>query len=279
MLLVILFITFGTDIPSMAFGRKRVYAGARPSRRPMKKRRVNRRRKTGGRKSMAMTSKSGVGGIIRFSSKKVSRQRWNNLLWTSTLQKAHYRTIGSATGTFASANSSGLIRWYSNVAIPNDFYTVASGAQPLDAGVAVPTFRDDIILRGGQVGIRFANQAADVLPMHIYCYLVRTVNLSNVSTRFPAGGADQTIGSDPTTFPDFSVTTGRVIASKSFLLENSTVGEFVTKIRIAKHDQEALLQDKGSLYWVFGVGNCESATQPNVTKTNWWNASFSGDAA
>lgn len=199
------------------------------------------------------------------------------MLWNSTLQKTHYRSLLSATGTLLTPLNSAQISITTVGALPVNsgapFWGVAGGAQPETTGIAVPNFDGKIILRGGMIGIRMSNQVASASPVQATVFLVRPVNDAVFIT-----GVNRDYGWDPSIEPDFNTTVGRIIYKRSFLLENSNVCETRYRVKLSTYDPGTFTDQLGQLRWMVTLGNTENATAEGVTVTRFHNLSFSADA-
>lgn len=263
--------------------RKRVFASAFRSgsngirSRPMKRRRFVRRR--GLRRmqqSNTITTQSGVGKSLLLKSRKISRRRWNNLLWTSTLQKSHYRSAGATSG-FAATQVSNTV-WTVNTeqALDNGlgpFWTTAGGTVALDQGVTVPLFRGDIVLRGGKVGISIYNDSTSG-PIECWVMLIKAAPRFTVANLPPT----PPVGWDPSMTPEFTKDIGRIVYSRKFMLENQATGGAERRLPIQKIDQESWTTDQQRWYWITLVRDFDPVDQNVVRIVTYFNVSFSGDA-
>lgn len=254
----------------MAFKRKRVFA----PKRAFGKRRKTFRRKF--RRSTGLTSKSSSGSAIGFRAKKVTRRRWNNMLWNSTLMLTHYRSnsaravvlttdITASTGTF---NAQSALKFG-----VNQFYTTAGGLQPQLSGTVAPVFEGDKIIRGGLIGARFTNESVDPNPIFVNAFLVKT-NSAFLAAALPAFVAD---GWDPSIIPDFKQRVGRILLSRKFQLENANSAELTFRLPIFKMEDNSYINDRETYVWVFVLSNSVAGIA-NVSTQFWYNLSFTADA-
>jgi len=166
---------------------------------------------------------------------------------------------------------------FGNTASP--FWTPSGGTLVADFGGAVPTFIGDIIVRGGTLGVRVSNQAADLQPLECKVFLLMTPKKTSVGAAVPPPTiSNQPIGFDLSQLTDFSSLYGKILYSRSALIENANVVEFVYRMRVHKVDQFEYSQTSRRFYWVVCIGATESSSAPSATVTQFWNASFVGDA-
>lgn len=192
--------------------------------------------------------------------------------------KTKYRTNfaftqGQATPANSAQVSIGIYDAFGNTASP--FWTSGGGAIQSDVGVAVPTFTGDVVVRGGVLGIRITNQSADTQPQQVRVTLFRTTDKQGVA---PPGIANQPVGFDVSQLVDFKTLYGKIMMTKTALLENSNVVECVFRMKVHKVDQYDYSQLTKRFYWAVSVGGTESAAASTATVTQYWNASFVADA-
>lgn len=245
---------------------------------PVKRSRPMRRRRFR-RKSSAITSKSGTGGSIRFKARKLSRSRWNKMLWDSTLMKNHWRSMGSVAVTQTSPADSALATWAALQAVEtgtgSNFWLTSGGAQPSDTGVAVPPFTGDLVIRGGRIGISFYNQSTDVSGVEVMCMLIKTTEV--LGTTAPITGSFS-IGWDPTSVADFTRQFGKVVYRRRFLLENDTASEVEYRLPIQKVDQGTWAVNGLKYIWYIGISNMQNAVAVGCSIRRYFNLSFVGDS-
>jgi len=258
-------------------GRKRVYAGYTPS--VSKKARTTRRRrfKRKGRRTASFSSKGGASSF-GFRGKKLSVRSYRNMLWRDSIMKTKWKTVqaftqGQATPANSALFSVGIYDAFGNTASP--FWTAAGGTIATDFGAAVPTFSGDIIVRGGILGIRLSNQAADTQPQEVKVILFRTIDRQGVA---PPAVGNQFVGFELEQLTDFKQFYGVPLMTKTALLENSNVVEFKYRLKVQKVDQYQFNQIAKRYYWMVAVGGTESAAASTATITQFWNASFVADA-
>lgn len=248
-----------------------VYRGKNKRRRVMKRR--------GGKRTTSFTSQSGVANSFGFKSKKLSLRAYRGMLWRDSIMKQKWRTCQAFTQSQLSAADSSkysivLYDAFGNSASP--FWTPLGGTVQADLGTAVPTFIGDIIVRGGILGVRVTNQAADASPLEIRIILFRT---STRQGSAPPVIANQSVGFDMTHLTDFNNFYGKPLVNKTVLLENSNVAEVKYRLKVQKVDQFEYSQFTKRYYWMIGVGNAETAVAVNATVTQYWNAAFVADAS
>lgn len=239
-------------------------------------------RRKKGRRNTSYTSKKGTGSAIPFRSRKISGRRYRSILWNDSILRTKYRTNfaftqGQTTPLTSSAMSVVLYDAFGNTASPP--WTVGGGALANDFGTPVPIFSGDIIIRGGVLGIRISNQSADSQPQEVKVFLLVTPNRSTTGAALaPPAISDQPVGFDLSQLTDFPSIYGKVLYSKTALIENSNVVEFVYRMRTHRIDRYQYAQAAKRFYWVVAVGGTETAAASTATVTQYWNASFVGDS-
>lgn len=260
----------------MAGFRKRTYAGFKRKRaglgvRPFKRRKISYRRK-----SNTLTSQAGYGNIMPYKSRRVPRRRWNRMLYNSTTQKTHYRSVGATSGTATTTLLNTTLQINTVQAMDNGigaFWTAAGGLLAVDPGVAPPTFKDDIIVRGGKIGISMYNDSTTD-PVEITVYLIKNaprMTLANMP-------ANPNVGWDPTTVSEFYKDIGVVVYKRRFLLEANAVGECEYRLPVLKVDQEAWTTDQQRYLWITAVRDFDPAVQNTIRFVSYFNLSCTGDA-
>jgi len=247
------------------------------SARAFKKRRVSRRR---GKNSTSYSTKAGAATGLRFKTKRLSRRAYNKKLWDSTFMKAHYRSNGSVAGNITSQALQGNITITTLQAMDNGsapFWQTNGGAQTIDVGVGVPVFADDIVVRGGMVGIKLFNEngaLGETATVQCKVYLIKNAprqDLTNLPTSAPYGW-------DPTLVPEFSKDIGTVIYTKTFQLENVNEMTIERRIGVMKIDQQSWSADVQRLSWIVTVGDPQGTVSKIVRVCTYFNLSFSADA-
>jgi len=210
------------------------------------------------------------------------------MLWNSTQMKAHYRSIFAQADDFASSGSSTTCTcfYYPTIEFGARFWTAAGGAQPIDTAVAVPTFQDDIILRGGMINLNVCNVPAS-LDIHgdiqVTVWLIISDEQPSVGALIPPDGSTGTTATfsrewDPSCVPDFQrVFCKKILMKKTALLKDLESLNVSYRLRIQKIDQENYLNDNNKLYWVVKVAG-NHGFQDDYRVTASYNLSFSGDA-
>lgn len=258
----------------MAYKRKRVMA-TRPGTWGRKRGKFSRFKGRRGRRSSTYSTKAGFGAGMYFKTKKLSRRAWSRKLWDGTLQKTHYRSNGTLAGALSSIAGQGQLSITAIQALDNgvnSFWTTAGGTVEANDAQGVPLFFDDIVIRGGMLGIKLFNNSSDT-PVQIKVYLVRDAPRRNVSN-LPAAAP---FGWDPTIVPEFSKDIGRIIFSKSFELEYRSEMTVERRIGVHKIDQEAWATDVSRFSWIVTVGDPVAVTEIAVSTVTYWNISFSSD--
>lgn len=229
------------------------------------------------RRSVTQTSQSAVGKFLPFRSKKISGRRWRNLLWTSTLQKAHYRSNGAfaqtlTTGAIPTNKSVTLIEALDNTV--STFWIGTGGAVALDEGAALPGFEGDIVIRGGKTSISFFNDSA-LNPVEMEAFYVIPASRPNYFN-FPA---TVNIGWDPSQIVEFSKDIGKIIYRTKFLLEPLATSTIDRRLRVQKIDQGAWTDGTRPKWIVTARDFSGSAVlTTNVVTSSYFNLSFSADA-
>lgn len=264
---------------AMNVRRKRTYASAFGGRRRanFKKRRTTARRRRGSN-AVTQTTQSGYGRSLPFRSKKISRRSWNSKLWNSTLQKAHYRSNGSAAGAVVTPATNTTMGVVFAQAVDNGvgaFWTSAGGAQSIDGTTAVPTFRDDIIIRGGMIGLSFYNDSTTD-PVEVCVWLIK--NSPRPAAGIAAMPSTVSVGWDPTLFAEFSKDIGYVKYKTKFLLEPNASSTIERRLGIQKIDQEAWATDQQRWIWLIATRDFDNTTTNTIRVVNYHNLSFAGDA-
>jgi hypothetical protein len=190
----------------------------------------------------------------------------------------HYRSVFTASiaRTVPASIDVGIMNV--SKAIENNFWTAAGGAILLDAGVALPTFRGDITLRGGVSKCWLSNDAA-VDSVRAKVYLVWTNHNPDAASLTALDGTTVEAGFDPSMVPDF-MRSGKVIKSyEHILLPGQRPVEIVYRYKIRKIDQAVHNANGEQLFWITilsQMSNIDGGTQSVVFgKTH--NLSFSGD--
>lgn len=259
----------------MAGFRKRIFSrafNAKPRSKRFKRRRIIRRSR---KKSSTQTTQSGFGIGLRFRSRKWSKGRWNRTLWNSTQQKTHYRSVGAVSGVVATPVSNTQATVVTSQALDNgtaSFWQTGGGVIEVNDGAGIPTFEDDIIIRGGMMGLSFYNDSTTD-PVEVKAWLVKN------SPRPTASNVPGTVavGWDPSTVPEFSKDVGRIIYSTKFLLEPNATSTIERRIGIQKIDQEAWASDAQRFLWLIYARDFDAVTQNNVRIVAYFNLSFSAD--
>lgn len=247
--------------------------------RPMKRRRTARRRT--GRRTNNFTSQSGMGGGLQFRSKRLSRRRWNNMLWNNTLQKQHYRSniaFSTSINTPATATTMTILGLEALRFAGNTFYTAAGGAIAPDTAQSLPVFTGDIVIRGGIMGIQITNTLntalADGSVIRGTIYLVKTaLDYTPTAITNPVN-----YGWDPTLTPDFRTKIGRVLYKKNFLLKDTESASIEYRLRIEKMDVGDYTNNKNAYVWFILAGNVDSIVAHNLFIQEYYNMSFVADA-
>jgi len=243
-----------------------------------KKRRVVRR----GRKSNAFTSQSSTGGGINYRARKTSRRAYKKHLWNSTQYLEHYRSIGStgtSINTQASVETMTLLiveALQNSTATP--FWTTTGGALAPDATHTLPSFRGDITLRGGKIGMRITNRIDTTVgftnTIHGTIMLIRTTKNFDGTKVF----SPQLVGWDPSLIADFDTYVGKVIYRKNFLLRDAESAMVEYRLPCRKFDQDDFTQTYNSYVWFIMAGSVDTIVPTPLQVLRTFNVSFSADA-
>lgn len=256
----------------MAFlKRKRVMA---PRRGGFKKRRKFTRRSRVPRSVGSTRWTGGVSDMGAFRSKKITRRRWKKLLWDSTLQSEHFRSIGARSATQTTPAS---LVTASTGLIAADDNNVAPPYQTLGGLVDFPVanMNKNIVLRGGQYRITITNDAAVTTPMQVMIWGLRSGD-GFASATFPA---TVPVGWDPTTIPNFKVIFGTIITKRSFILGNQDTVSLTMRDSIRKVDTTEWVAGNRRHYWLIYSANLETAAAQTLTIVDSFNVSFCGDSS
>jgi len=205
--------------------------------------------------------------------------------------KAHYRSIFALTNSFPTSGGSisATVFYYPCIEFGARFWTAAGGALPIDTAVPVPTFQDDIILRGGMINMNVSNTpegggfGGDVQDLIVTVYLMISDETPSLGALIPPNGSVTAPAVfsrdwDITCVPDCKrVFAKRVLLTKRVLLKPTDSVNVSYRLRIQKIDQEDYLNDNNKMWWVIKVASNGSSVD-NFRVTASYNLSFSGDA-
>jgi len=244
-----------------------------PSGRAFKRRRFNPSR----RRAVTQTTQSGFGRALQFRARRLSRRAWRNSLWRETRHLTHWRsnagsTFVMTTQALASQATITIVDALHTTAGP--FWTAAGGTLPVDSTAAPPTFRNDVVLRGGKIGLTFQNSSAGN-SVAVEAFLIETSNRANFAG-LPAAVA---VGWDPSLVSEFSSSIGRIVYRTKFLLEPLACSTIERRLRTRKIDQEAWNTNGIRPKWIIVARDFSNVTQVGVDVISDFNVSFSGDAA
>lgn len=216
-----------------------------------------------------------------FRSRKLRGRAWRGQLWRETQTKTHYRSVAGQTSAGVTAGtvilkSMGLTRLMDNAVGP--FYTVAGGATPVDAGVAVGTIRGDVILRGGISRLTLVNQDLDdAVRAEVW-----VVQSTEQPISLAAYLSPNTVPTDwdPSCIPDFQ-RFGRILYKREVLLLPQAQPFVVNwRHRPRKIDQAAYVAGK-DIYWLTAIGKVSDtlglSTPAAVRETATFNVSWTAD--
>lgn len=234
-----------------------------------------RRRTTFKRRGVNQTSKATTGQSLAFKAKRLSRKRYKNLLWTSTIMAPHYRSLQSNAATIVTqANEAvGTIGLDRPLRLgSNAFWVTAGGAQNINFGTTIPLFSGDIILRGGMWGMQFRNGSA-TLPIGIKVYVGRT--MANPTASLPG---TSNVGWDPSLVSEFKSEYGKITYNTVVQLEPGESFKLERRVGIQKIDQNVWSAYGNMPFVLVHVYNIGHATAVTCNVLTYYNLSFSADA-
>lgn len=268
---------------------KRMFSGStrgRTVRRRLFKTRTRRSRfaRRRGRRTNSYTTRSSNANSFGFRSKRISRRAWARKLWDSTLQKSHYRSVAASLETINSVGNATIVQSYVAQAMDNTlgvFWTTAGGAIDVDGGT-MPLFTDDIVIRGGKVGVHLSNQdpqATDNLNVDVYLYeLPNNGTFNGTGLGTAAVPVTWPYGWDPTMFPEMQVQLGRLRMKKSVVLKEYENAVIEYRLRVKKIDTAAWIgEGSGRFFWLIVTGNPSNNNVGTLNVNRYFNLSFAGD--
>lgn len=230
---------------------------------PMKKRRLTRRRRSSGRTSFMTSQKGGaIGAYLSKRRPALSARSYRKLLWKSTVQKEHFRSvISSQSSLTTTADARQKVIGYLRMFDPA-FYTTAGGA------LVSNTFTSDLIIRGGMSTLSFVNNELVTLKVEVYKLFFKD-NIPTLSGTVDAGW-------DPTNVTDFQEYYS-VGQRKLFSIEPGDTATLTHRLGVKKVDASQLAAGYRMPVWLITV--CSPAG--SIKTLNFvvsHNMSFSGDA-
>lgn len=271
---------------AMALGKR----GRRASVNFRSRKRVK-RSKTQGRKKRAFGSRNGFATTGQwgrpwtstFRKRKIGVRRWRRIIIRDTEAKAHYRSVFAANDATLStpADLTNAVATFQPAfsASPRQFWLTTGGLVDKDFGEAPPTFKDDVILRGGIARVTISPKT-QLNSLFIRVYAVWTTPNPNVG-RFGNLAGNFTKEYEPSLFPDFQ-RIGKILYSRSGILKAGDDCFTVThRFKPQKIDEDVFIGSGSQLYWLIYVANCSQevvAVQQPLNITYSYNVSFSADA-
>lgn len=265
----------------MAGFRKRVGA---PLRRPMFKRRRFIRRRRFGRFSRRVTSVSTNStraiSAAGFRSRRIRPRVYRSMLWRDTQSEPHWRSVFSSGAVITTPNNI-TDSTVTVIRALQDFYTIAGGAQPIDSGVAVPNFGQDIVLRGGVCRLTLANPNPDIAAVGggdtIRCRVFAVWTTKNTDL----GVWPPSVPSlwDPSIITDFS-RYFKVLFSREFMMEpNGRAFDVSFRHRLKKIDKNEFQNNNNQLFWIVLTNQITNADvlAESITAVVSHNVSFTAD--
>ena len=203
------------------------------------------------------------------------------MLWNSTLQKAHYRSTGNTTSTLPSSATVGIgavqVIQPLFIGTPGPttaFWTSTGGLQPLDTGVAVPTFDSDIILRGGRIGMTFVAAETVTDDVGITMYTVWTAKNADF-TKVPS---TITWGGNLDSAPDFAEF-GKILNKQEYIVNNRYPAVQVERrLKVQKIDQNDFEEGGSQIVYIAVLTNLVNSAAVNINFIVHHDVSFSADA-
>lgn len=256
-------------------------------------RRSRRRTRRYGQRRMRETATSTQWGkpvtLSYRSRRRGTRSGYRSTLFNTTKFKAHYRSVLNGAGNFNTTNDIATASVHLQRALfalqarggGNGFYQALGGALPIDAGVSVPTFNGNIILRGGIARCSVQNNDG---TNSIRAEVISIWSNAHPQDKF---ATDFTVPAewDPTCEADFH-RFGKILNRKLVYLkprENLLVTHRFAPQKIDQPEfigSDDILSDQPSgstLFWMIKIVPCNTVAT-NVIWSNTWNVSFSGDA-
>lgn len=200
--------------------------------------------------------------------------------------KTHYRTVLAQTDDFVTSGSAAQCRvfYYPTIEFGARFWTAAGGAVGVDTAVAVPTFQDDIILRGGVIKLTIGNiNETNLSDIYVRIWLIISDQTPGIGASVPPNGTGGVATNfsrdwDPSVVADsHKEFAKRIILQRNALVQNGETLVVQHRMRIQKIDQEDYLDDNNKLWWVVAVSP-NTNNSNNFTCTASYNMSFSGDS-
>ena len=194
--------------------------------------------------------------------------------------KAHYRsTLASEynmtlPGTSVDASTTVFRARFMN---SQPFWSAPGGAQSLDESTGVPTFQDDIILRGGMLNLTVNNFLDDTTAdVRVKVYLFKSDETPIYA--FAPTVTTQPREWDPSMFPDSHRRLGRILMSRQALLKPGDSLNTSFRMRVEKIDQQDYLNNNRELWWmVVACTNNAGGGTDTIKIIPSFNLSFSGD--
>jgi len=244
-----------------------------PSGRAFKRRRFNPSR----RRAVTQTTQSGFGRALQFRARRLSRRAWRNSLWRETRHLTHWRSnegrsFVMTTQATAGTSTITIVDALQNLLAP--FWQATGGVVPVDSTAAPPTFRNDLVIRGGKIGLTFQNSSAGN-SVAVEAFLIETSSRAN----FALLPAAVPVGWDPSLVAEFSSNIGKIIYRTKFLLEPLACSTIERRLRTRKVDQEAWNTNGIRPKWIIVARDFSNVTQVGVDVVSYFNISFTGDAA
>lgn len=267
----------------MAF-RKRTYGGAFKRNMLSRKRgRFSRfrKRRSGGRRLINLSTNKGAARSFGFRSKRLSSRAYKKKLWDSSLMKAHYRSNAGFAGSITTNvgdSTSDEIAVFDVLGLNSNataFWLLAGGAKQLDPGNNPPGFIDDIVVRGGIASISIYNNST-AHPIRASVYLIKESNQPNYGI-IPSEVSELW---DPTLVADFAGDIGKVLLKRTFLIESNATEKVMWRVPIFKIDQGQWLDSsspKRYYRWLVQIGDFDPLAANLINVLTAYNVSFTGD--
>jgi len=227
------------------------------------RRSYRRKRPSRAARSSYMSSQKG-GYLSTYLAKRgprMSGRAYRNMLWKSTIQKEHYRSIYDETVPLTTSVNP-LLKSVSIVTMYHEnFYLAAGGA------TTTQTFNGDIVIRGGLCKLRVFHNHSVTVNVEVTKVFLKDKN--------PVIAATVPLAWDPTCLVDFQEFYS-IGETKAFDIEPGDHATVVHRLGVNKIDQSLSTALQRQPAWLITVRN-PSGTALSIPFTVGHNMSFSGD--
>lgn len=240
----------------MAYGRKRVYAGA-PRSVGFKRRRFSKRRFTGRRRNANFSSARGNVSTLGIRRKRGGYRKYKRMLWDASTMSTHYRSFIARDATVTTPASNLTLQTTIGHVIPNSFWLTAGGA----VTSLTPVADSDIYIRGGMAKLAFGNDSGE--NVNVAVWMCRTTPKGAIP-----GSSAPAVGWDPTVNVDFQ-SDFRVLFKREFVLAPTEAQIIQHKIRAEKLDTSMFNLEYNRDFWYIAVSSVTtSAAVVQVTASH-----------